>query len=61
MRFGACTSRCVLMDAGLAGNAEAYRQLLEAAADRLRAYFARRAGADCADLEDLVQENVDRD
>src|SRR3546814_10391264 len=44
------------MVAGLAGNAEAYHQLLEAVAQRLRVYFTRRAGADCAALEDLVQE-----
>src|SRR3546814_17944606 len=46
------------MVAGLAGNAEAYHQLLEAVAQRLRVYFTRRAGADCADLEDLVQETL---
>ena len=47
-----------LMLAGLAGNAEAYALLLEAAASRLNGYFARRLGSDCADLEDLVQETV---
>src|SRR3546814_9085551 len=46
------------MVAGLAGNAEAYHQLLEAVAQRLRVYFTRRAGADCEDLEDLVQETL---
>lgn len=47
-----------LMVASLAGNVAAYRQLLESVADRLRSYFARRAGTDCADLEDLVQETL---
>src|SRR3546814_801138 len=46
------------MVAGLAGNAEAYHQLLEAVAQRLRVYCTRRAGADCADLEWLVQETL---
>jgi RNA polymerase sigma-70 factor (ECF subfamily) len=48
----------LLMVAGLAGSPTAYRQLLEASARRLRRYFARRVGADCADLEDLVQETL---
>lgn len=48
----------LLMVAGLAGSPTAYRQLLEASARRLRSYFARRVGADCADLEDLVQETL---
>lgn len=46
------------MIAGLAGDSEAYRRLLQAVAQRLRTYFARRIGADCADLEDLVQETL---
>ena len=48
----------MLMAAGLAGNATAYRHLLEAAAVRLIGYYARRLGADCADLEDLVQDTL---
>lgn len=47
-----------LMLAGLAGNAEAHALLLEAAARRLKGYFARRLGHDCADLEDLVQDTL---
>jgi len=46
------------MIAGLAGDSEAYRRLLEAVADRLGGYFARRIGSDCPDLEDLVQETL---
>lgn len=46
------------MVAGLAGNPTAYCQLLEASSRRLRSYFARRLGADYADLEDLVQETL---
>ena len=46
------------MLAGLSGSAAAYRRLLEAAATRLRAYFARRLGGDCPDVEDLVQETL---
>jgi RNA polymerase sigma-70 factor (ECF subfamily) len=46
-----------LMLAGLAGNAAAHRRLLEAAALRLRAYFARRLDGD-ANVEDLVQETL---
>lgn len=46
----------VLMLAGLAGDAQAHRQLLLAAASRLRSYYGRRLGHDDADLEDLVQE-----
>lgn len=48
----------MLMVAGLAGSAPAHRLLLEAAAKRLRRYFAGRLGTDCADLEDLVQETL---
>jgi RNA polymerase sigma-70 factor (ECF subfamily) len=48
----------VLMIAGLAGNATAYERLLEAAGGHLRSYYARRLGADSADLEDLVQETL---
>ena len=48
-----------LMRAGLAGNAAAYRQLLEAIAPRLRKFAAHglsRAGIGKADAEDVVQE-----
>lgn len=48
----------VLMLAGLAGDAEAHRQLLTAAASRLRSYFGRRIGSDATDVEDLVQETL---
>ena len=48
----------VLMLAGLAGDADAHRQLLAAAASRLRSYFGRRIGSDAADVEDLVQETL---
>lgn len=48
----------MLMVAGLAGSATAYRQLLEAAARRLRNYYSRRLGTDCAEVEDLVQETL---
>jgi RNA polymerase sigma-70 factor, ECF subfamily len=48
----------MLMIAGLAGDAAAYRQLLASAAERLRRYFARRLGGDAADIEDLVQETL---
>lgn len=48
----------MLMIAGLAGDADAYRQLLSSAAERLRRYFSRRLGSDAADIEDLVQETL---
>lgn len=48
----------LLLLAGLAGNAAAYEQLLQAAAGRLRSYFARRLGGGHADVEDLVQETL---
>ena len=44
------------MLAGLAGDARAYRQLLEALTMALRGYFTRRAGP--AQAEDLVQETL---
>jgi RNA polymerase sigma-70 factor, ECF subfamily len=47
-----------LMVAGLAGNAEAYRALLELSASRLRAYFRYRLAGRDADVEDLVQETL---
>lgn len=49
------------MRAGLAGDARAYRALLEALTPRLRALVARglaRAGAGGADTEDVVQETL---
>lgn len=48
----------MLMTAGLAGDAAAYRQLLSSSAERLRRYFSRRLGLGCADIEDLVQETL---
>lgn len=48
----------LLMLAGLSGDAEAHRQLLTAAALRLKNYFGRRIGSDAADVEDLVQETL---
>ena len=48
-----------LMRAGLAGNAAAYRQLLEAIAPRLRKFAVNgllRSGIGNADAEDVVQE-----
>ena len=47
-----------LMIAGLAGNATAYRTLLELSAGRLRAYFRYRLTGREADVEDLVQETL---
>jgi RNA polymerase sigma factor (sigma-70 family) len=47
-----------LMVAGLAGNARAYRALLELSASRLRAYFRYRLPGREADVEDLVQETL---
>lgn len=48
----------LLMIAGLAGDARAYRQLLASAAERLRRYFARRLGPDHMEIEDLVQDTL---
>jgi RNA polymerase sigma-70 factor, ECF subfamily len=48
-----------LMDAGLAGNAAAYRQLLERLSGQLRAYFKgqlSRINRGAVEAEDLVQE-----
>jgi RNA polymerase sigma factor (sigma-70 family) len=45
------------MLAGLAGEAEPYRRLLDELSGRLRAYYARRAPAGI-DAEDLVQETL---
>lgn len=45
----------LLMRAARGGDGAAYRRLLELAAGRLRAYFARRL-SERADAEDLVQE-----
>jgi RNA polymerase sigma-70 factor (ECF subfamily) len=48
-----------LMLAGLAGDAAAYRALLEVLGGHLRGYFLRRLGYDrTADAEDLVQETL---
>jgi RNA polymerase sigma-70 factor, ECF subfamily len=47
-----------LMLRGLAGDAAAHAQLLDALSGHLRAYFARRLGAAEADAEDLVQETL---
>ena len=47
-----------LMQAGLAGDAAAHARLLAALAPRLRAYFARRMGANPGAAEDLVQETL---
>jgi RNA polymerase sigma-70 factor, ECF subfamily len=44
------------MIAGLAGDADAYRQLLAALTKHLRAYYVRRVGQ--ATAEDLVQETL---
>ncbi|HWA64211.1 MAG TPA: sigma-70 family RNA polymerase sigma factor [Caulobacteraceae bacterium] len=43
---------------GLDGNAAAQHELLSALSRYLRAYFARRLGADAAEVEDLVQETL---
>lgn len=43
---------------GLSGDGRAHAALLSEAASYLRGYFARRIGADAADLEDLVQETL---
>lgn len=48
----------MLMIAGLAGDAAAYRQLLSSSADRLKRYYYRRLGRDSEDVEDLVQETL---
>ena len=45
-----------LMLAGLAGDASAYRVLLETLRRQLAAYFRRRLGTDRAETDDLVQE-----
>lgn len=47
-----------LMIAGLAGDRNAYRKLLAAAAERLRQYYRRRLGREAAEVEDLVQETL---
>lgn len=48
----------VLMAASLAGDAGAYRALLQLSAGRLRAYFRYRLSGRDADVEDLVQETL---
>lgn len=47
-----------LMLRGLAGDAGAHGRLLSELSGYLRRYFARRLGADAADVEDLVQETL---
>lgn len=47
-----------LMLRGLAGDATAHAALLRDLAGLVRGYYARRMGADAADLEDLVQETL---
>jgi RNA polymerase sigma-70 factor (ECF subfamily) len=47
-----------LMLEGLAGDAQAHRQLLVQLSVRLRAYFTKRMAASPADVEDLVQETL---
>jgi RNA polymerase sigma-70 factor (ECF subfamily) len=47
-----------LMVSATAGNETAYRELLQALAAHLRAWFLRRAGRLAADTEDLVQETL---
>jgi len=46
------------MTAALAGDAAAYRALLEDVAGRLRAMLARRFDRNLPDLEDIVQESL---
>ena len=47
-----------LMIAGLNGDGGAHARLLTELGGYLRGYFARRMGANAADLEDLVQETL---
>lgn len=47
-----------LMLAGLGGDSVAYRTLLEALRQRLRAYYSRRLDGQTAEAEDLVQESL---
>lgn len=47
-----------MMAASLRGSSEAYRHLLEAIAQLMRAYFGKRLGPGCRDVEDLVQETI---
>jgi len=47
-----------LMLAGLGGDAQAYRKLLQELSVYLRAYYGRRLPKDGADAEDLVQETL---
>lgn len=48
----------MLILAGLAGDAAAYRRLMASCGDRLRRYFDRRLRSDAAEAEDLVQETL---
>lgn len=47
-----------LMALSQAGDAKAYRELLQLLQVRLTAYFARRLAADAASVDDLVQETL---
>ncbi|HEX4158988.1 MAG TPA: sigma-70 family RNA polymerase sigma factor [Rhizomicrobium sp.] len=47
-----------LMLAGLAGDAAAYRLLLETLQKQLEGYFRRRLGGDPSEADDLVQESL---
>ncbi len=47
-----------LMGRGLDGDSAAHRQLLRELSGYLRGYFARRLGAQSAEVEDLVQETI---
>ena len=47
-----------LMLAGLAGDAAAYRLLLETLQNRLGAWFRRRLSGDPSEVDDLVQESL---
>lgn len=47
-----------LMLAGLAGDAAAYRMLLDALQRQLAAYFRRRLGSNEAEVDDLVQDSL---
>lgn len=47
-----------LMLAGLAGDAAAYRLLLETLQQQLGGYFRRRLGGDVAEVDDLVQDTL---
>jgi RNA polymerase sigma-70 factor (ECF subfamily) len=56
--LGAETELKALMVAALAGDAAAYRGLLDALGELLRRYFTRRLGRSDVSAEDLVQETL---